>query len=432
MPKRRNVQPVPGEARPASATAKNGAKTIKPKRKSEQESEFWIPPGSDAHLQQDAINCFEGSLDTEHWCPDRLVGQNYELIHTVNDWHFAMLNDTDRNWFFWHALETVVDDKVVLDIGSGSGLLSMMAARLGARRVVAIEGNTEMVRLAEQNLKRNGQEEQVRLIHNLSNRVKLKADERADVLVSETLGALMLGEGTLNYIVDARKRLLKPGATIIPAGGRQFVVLIESPEIASISSISSGWNGFDLGAIDRLQDTATLLLTKTWGFRLNSIASTRLCDPVQLFEVDFHTDTAMSINQQMHIPVKITHSGKVHAVVAFWEVWSDKDKKFVMSTDPEHTKGQPWGFARDMQWGQGLQLCEDPDETAVTGIPKPVEVEEGETLYLVVRFNSDRSLPQFHLSRRAEEEALTQPTAPCDSAVDVVHAERGTPKSPQR
>jgi len=347
------------------------------------------------------------------------------LIHTVNDWHFAMLNDTDRNWFFWHALEAVVQDKVVLDIGSGSGLLSMMAARLGASKVTAIEGNTEMIRLAEKNLQRNKQEDKVRLIHNLSNRVKLKPEEKADVLVSETLGALMLGEGTLNYIVDARKRLLKPGATIIPAGGRQCAVLIESPEIATISSISGGWNGFDLSAIDTLQDTATLLLTKTWGFRFNSIESRRMCDPVSLFEVDFHQDTANSIQQQMRIPITITKRGQIHAVLAFWEVWSDRDKKHVMTTDPEKTHGQPWGFARDMQWGQGLQLCEDPDETTKAGIPKPTDVQAGETIYLVVRFNSDRSLPQFHLSRSAEEKPAEAADAAAASAAVEGHVDLG-------
>jgi protein arginine N-methyltransferase 7 len=55
-----------------------------------------------------------------------------ETIDTVNDWHYAMMNDLERNEMFYSALgETVTKDSVVLDIGAGSGLLSMMAASLG-------------------------------------------------------------------------------------------------------------------------------------------------------------------------------------------------------------------------------------------------------------------------------------------------------------
>lgn len=51
---------------------------------------------------------------------------------------------------------------------------------------------------------------------------------RCGVLVSEILGTLLLGENALQYIADARRRLLLPDAVIIPAEGRQFATLVES------------------------------------------------------------------------------------------------------------------------------------------------------------------------------------------------------------
>ena len=59
----------------------------------------------------------------------RMHGRRMETINTVNDWHYAMMNDLQRNEAFYAALQEVVTPKsAVLDIGAGSGLLSLMAA----------------------------------------------------------------------------------------------------------------------------------------------------------------------------------------------------------------------------------------------------------------------------------------------------------------
>merc|ERR1712113_1190532 len=106
------------------------------------------------------------------------------------------------------------------------------------------------------NVERNGQSEKVKIVHNLSNKVVLREEDKADVIVSETLGALMLGEGMLDYLVDARRRLARPGAIVIPAGGAQYCMLVAAPSLAMVSSVQSQCcMGFDLSAIGSLQDT---------------------------------------------------------------------------------------------------------------------------------------------------------------------------------
>ena len=71
-----------------------------------------------------------------------------------------------------------------------------------------------------------------------------------------------------------------------------------------------------------------------------------------------------------------------------------------MSTDPEDTRDN---FARDMQWGQALQLVEDlgceGDE------PKPFVVQKGERIDLIVRFSADSAVMQFTLSRNSANSA---------------------------
>eukprot|EP00928_Gymnodinium_smaydae_P053555 TRINITY_DN3751_c0_g2_i2.p1 TRINITY_DN3751_c0_g2~~TRINITY_DN3751_c0_g2_i2.p1 ORF type:complete len:326 (+),score=81.63 TRINITY_DN3751_c0_g2_i2:230-1207(+) len=306
-------------------------------------------------------------------------------------------------------MSDVVRGKRVVDIGAGSGLLSLMAARQGASSVVAIEASADMVELARLNAERNGEDKKVRVLHALSSSTVFPEGELADVIVSETLGALMLGEGTLDYLADARRRLAKPGATVIPSGGAQYAVLVASPCLAMISNVDPAHcHGFDLSAIGSLQDTGNLFFTKQWGFRLNSLPdlvemSARAC----ILEVDFGTTERKDIPLVKTFELEALHDGVIHAVVASWEVWSGSSRKNRIATHPEETKDQPWGFARDMQWGQGLQLVEDFDEASRShrhSAPKPFTVKAGEKLLLTVRFSVPcRQTFQFTLRRAARK-----------------------------
>ncbi|CAE7390054.1 PRMT7 [Symbiodinium sp. CCMP2456] len=133
-----------GKAKPQ----KEGKPQWRPKRpaaavaampKAPKYSDSFIPPGCDDGEEYEDSTRYEDAMTRGHWVPPRLKGRNESLIEAVNDWHFAMLNDSHRNQFYWDALAAVVQGKRVIDIGSGSGLLSLMAAKLGASSVVAVE-----------------------------------------------------------------------------------------------------------------------------------------------------------------------------------------------------------------------------------------------------------------------------------------------------
>jgi len=261
-----------------------------------------------------------------------------------------------------------------------------------------------MVDLARLNIRRNGCDN-IRVLHNLSSRVKLPEDKKADVLVSETLGALMLGEGMLDYLSDARRRLAKPGAVVIPAGGAQYAMLVCSPSLAMVSSVQPQCcEGFDLSAIGCLQDTGNLFFTKQWGFRLNSLPDLeRMSERIEILEVDFQHTERRHLRETKTFRVEALRDGVVHAVVSSWEVWSDSSRTYRITTHPEDTKHAPWGFARDMQWGQGLQLVEDFDTASKSerhAAPQPFIVKAGEVLLLTVRFSVPcRQTFQFTLRR---------------------------------
>merc|ERR1712110_1170986 len=112
-------------------------------------------------------------------------------------------------------------------------------------------------------IKINGLEDRITVLNKLSTDVTLEALPygRANILVSEILGTLLLGENALEYCEDARKRLLTPDALVTPARGVQCVRLVECPAIQAITAVSD-WNSFQLKSFNNLRDTSSVVFTK--------------------------------------------------------------------------------------------------------------------------------------------------------------------------
>ena len=128
--------------------------------------------------------------------------------------HARMLHDNRRTGDYLAAIaEAVRPGDVVLDIGTGSGVLAVAAARAGARRVYAVEAS-DIAEVAERVFAVNGVQDRVTLIPGWSRTIDLP--EPADVLVAEIIGNEPFEEEILETTLDARRRLLKPGARLIP------------------------------------------------------------------------------------------------------------------------------------------------------------------------------------------------------------------------
>lgn len=166
----------------------------------------------------------------------------------------------------------------------------------------------------------------------------LREHGEPSILVSEILGTLMLSESALEYVYDARERLLGPEPVIIPASGCQYVTMIECSHLNDITSVEQGWDGFDLSGMNALKDTANLCFTKQFGFRLSSLEYTEISIKIPVIQVDFYTDAPGDVPPDKRIRFNAIRSGTITAALASWEVYGDKEKTIKMSTHPDETK----------------------------------------------------------------------------------------------
>jgi hypothetical protein len=218
-----------------------------------------------------------------------------------------MLDDHPRTQTFVRAIRDVVrPGDVVVDIGTGSGVLAIAAARAGARHVYAIEGGS-IAMAAREIVAANGLAERITVIEGRSTAVTLP--ERADVLVSETIGNDPFDEGILDTVRDARLRLLRPGARLVPASVAARVAPVDVPETflaprTVLSSSVERWRtayAIDFGPLEtyarRASQRMPVLLHEARSWR-------RVGDPVTLVEqqlvrfegeaVEAHADVSLS------------------------------------------------------------------------------------------------------------------------------------------
>ena len=136
------------------------------------------------------------------------------------DYHRTLVSDAVRNAAFYAALKATITPGVttVADIGAGTGLLGLMAAKLGAKRVYLYETG-EVASVAARILKAN----KVRNCELFAcHSTDMLDPPQVDVVVSETLGNYAFEEYMIATLADARLRFLNPGGVIIPAGVVQW------------------------------------------------------------------------------------------------------------------------------------------------------------------------------------------------------------------
>lgn len=138
----------------------------------------------------------------------------------------SLLSHTSRIRKFREVIERLVrSNDYVIDIGTGSGILAILAAKQGAR-VTAIDVNRDSLAYAREAAKLNGVMENIEFVH--ANFTDFSSDERADVVVCEMLSSMMLVEQQVTASSYAAEYLVKPSGRIIPEDVHIFVVPVQN------------------------------------------------------------------------------------------------------------------------------------------------------------------------------------------------------------
>jgi SAM-dependent methyltransferase len=170
--------------------------------------------------------------------------------------HRWMLRDLERNEAYRRAIAHVVKPgDVVLDVGAGTGILSIFAAAAGARRVYAVE-RTTIADVARQLIESNGYSACIEVLQSDLEEVTLP--EKVDVIISEWMGGFGVDENMLAPVVMARDRWLRPGGKMVPGRVTAMLAPAHLPEFdEAIAHWLSRPHGVDLSLIARLTTQET-------------------------------------------------------------------------------------------------------------------------------------------------------------------------------
>jgi type II protein arginine methyltransferase len=166
--------------------------------------------------------------------------------------HILMVNDLPRGQKYFDAMQAKIrPGDIVLEVGTGAGLLSCLAARLGAKHVYTVEQSPVLHQVARNVIEANGLSDKITLIkaHSRNLREMDVIKEPIDVFVTETIGTQGLDEGILPIFEDI-KPFLAPHAKVIPESVKFKHCLVNMSGIREQTEILHPVLGVDLRALN--------------------------------------------------------------------------------------------------------------------------------------------------------------------------------------
>ena len=210
---------------------------------------------NDLSKLQDAEISYRKAIEIKPDFVEAKINLDFITNQQVPLWHIPMMNDDERNNAYLKAIKSAIkNNEYVLEIGTGSGLLSMMAIDAGAKKVITCEVSKPIAEAAKKIIKTNGHSNRIEVINKKSTELNIQTDieRKADLIISEILSSEFVGEGVQRSLSDANQRLIKENGRMIPEAGEIKIALLESsPEIEKELFVQRV-NGYDLSEFNNI------------------------------------------------------------------------------------------------------------------------------------------------------------------------------------
>ena len=294
--------------------------------------------------------------------------ENFDYQQELARSAFAdMLHDHERNVQYEKAIVQTIRTLAkslpkihVLDIGTGTGLLSMMSARAwkesnppsSSIRITACEVFQPMAKIAKKCIERNGLTDQIRVIDKRSTELNLAEDlqgDRINLIVAEVFDTELIGEGALRTFAEACKHLTvdQTNLRIIPARATIYVQLVESPvlqDFHTAKGLPHSSNRVNIPA-----DCRHLAGDTIFDLNVNEIrdAIRPLSKPIPVFHFDFkHLDETTDFKEEKIIrDISCELDGRVDALIMWWNLDMTEEGDVQLGTTPVWCSDQ-----REVQW----------------------------------------------------------------------------------
>ncbi|KAF2096637.1 protein arginine N-methyltransferas-like protein 3 [Rhizodiscina lignyota] len=293
---------------------------------------------------------------------------SYFDSYSYNDIHETMLKDTvrtDAYRDFIYDNKDLFRDKVVLDVGCGTGILSMFCAKAGASKVIAVD-NSSIIEKARINVQNNNLQDIITCLHGKVEEVMLPV-QKVDIIVSEWMGYCLLFEAMLPSVIWARDKYLKPDGLMVPSHCTLHIAPITDSEYVDENILF--WQsvyGFDMSAmLEKIHDDVLV----------RQLKPENVIETTTFFELPLHSISSSELEFTKQFTV--AWDKEVESVDG-WAIWFDTF--FLRSRDEQLPKvpaskwsGRgvafttgPWG--KQTHWQSGVMLIDDKNQ-----FPKPLK-----------------------------------------------------------
>jgi len=243
--------------------------------------------------------------------------------------HEEMLKDEVRTLSYRKAIidnKHLFKDKIVLDVGCGTGILSMFAVKAGAKHVYAVDCS-DIVHQANQIIMDNGMQDKITVIQKKVEELDLPC--KVDIILSEWMGYFLLYESMLNTVIWARDHFLAPEGILLPDRASLFIAGIEDEEYKQ-DKIDYWDNvyGFNMSCIKKIAIREPLVDTVE-GKALVTSAN-------RFYTVNLETVKVEDLIFKNPFSIKVSRTDNIHAFIAWFEVeFSKCHKPIIISTSPQ-------------------------------------------------------------------------------------------------